>query len=238
MTSITVAVRRVQAAETAYQALPGAERALLGPRATLKRRAEFAAGRSAARAALIRLLGSSARSCLVLRAVHGETAHPIATSVTGGDPPAFVSITHASGFAVAIAGTARLGVDLVEVEPLGRAFREEAFSAGEVAAWETFTDRPGGDLAACAAFAAKEAVVKLLGTGLSIPLPSVRAVPASRGRIGRLGRLAVTTFTLDARAPTLSRRLIGLYANPGRFVLVAAHEQVVRNPGTLTGGGP
>jgi 4'-phosphopantetheinyl transferase EntD len=218
-----VALRRVaRDAAAAFEALPLPERALLGARATPKRRAEFAAGRSAARAAVVRLLGRAARGCVVLRESGPGTA-PVAVGTAGSPLPAHVSITHAAGFAVALAGTERLGVDLVKVEPLGREFRDEAFAPGELAAWEAFTgDGAGGDRAACAAFAAKEVALKWLGTGLGLPLLAVRAAPAGAAAPARLGRLAGASFTLEVRAPGLERRLHGRLATPAGLVLVAA----------------
>jgi phosphopantetheinyl transferase len=218
-----VAFRRVaREGGGAFEALSLAERALLGARATPRRRAEFAAGRAAARAALARLLGPAARRCVVLREAGAGTA-PVAVGSEGARLPAHVSITHAAGIAVALAGTERLGVDLVQVEPLDRAFREEAFAPDELAAWEAFTgDRAGGDRAACAAFAAKEVAVKWLGTGLGLPLLAVRATPAGPPEPARLGRLRAARFALEVRAPGVERRLAARLATPSRLVLVAA----------------
>lgn len=224
MRPVAVAFRRVPAAGTHAPALAEAERALLGPRATQKRRAEFTAGRSAARAALRRFLGPTARDYVVLR--DGDSGRPVPFAATGAHAPAFVSITHASGLAVAIAGVEPLGVDLVALEPIERAFREEAFSSDELSAWEAFTgDPPGGDRAACVAFAAKEAAVKWLGTGLTVPLLGVRAIPAGPPRVGLLGRLRATIFTLEVHAFGVHRRLRARLATPNRFVLVAAWGQ-------------
>jgi 4'-phosphopantetheinyl transferase EntD len=217
-----VAVRRVADGPEAFEALSLAERALLGERATAKRRAEFAAGRAAARAALVRLLGRRARGCVVLREAGPGTA-PVAVGAEGSLLPAHVSITHAAGVAVAIAGPERLGVDLVAVEPVDGAFRDEAFAPDELAAWEAFTgDGAGGDRAACTAFAAKEVALKWLGTGLGLPLLGVHAVPAGPPEPARLGRLAGAGFTLEVRAPGVRRRLAARLATSAGLVLVAA----------------
>jgi phosphopantetheinyl transferase len=217
-----IAVRRVVPGPDAFERLSLPERALLGARVTPKRRAEFAAGRLAARTALVRLLGRAARGCVVLREAGAGTA-PVALAAAGARLPAHLSITHAAGLAVAVAGPERLGVDLVAVEPLDRAFREEAFAPDELAAWEAFTgDRAGGDRAACAAFAAKEVALKWLGTGLGLPLLGVRAVPAGPPEPARLGRLAGAGFTLEVRAPGVHRWLAARLAASARHVLVAA----------------
>jgi len=221
LTAVAFAVRRVAGAS--LRGLPEVERALLSAQATPKRRAEFVAGRSAARAAVRRLLGAPARGCVVLR--EEWSARPTPVSAKGARLPAQVSITHASGFAVAVAGASPLGVDLVEVEPIERAFRDEAFLPHELAAWEAFTgDRPGADRAACVAFAAKEAALKWLGTGLALPLLSVSAVPSGGRRPGRLGRLAAAAFTLEVCAPGRRQSLEGWLALPGPFALVAVAQ--------------
>lgn len=221
---VAVAFRRVPRDPACdLGALAPCERALVAPGAAPKRRAEFAAGRRAAHAALARLLGPAAAACTVARDREAPTGRPIAVSAAGAPLPVSLSISHAAGVAAAIAAREPVGLDLVLLEPLSRAFREEAFTAGEVAEWEAFTaDGGGGERAACAAFAAKEAAVKWLGTGLSVPLLGLRVTPAGAGSPGRLGGLHASAFELDVRGPGVSRRLSARLAAPGRLVVIAA----------------
>ena len=209
-------------------AVPTAERALLAPGVTSKRLAEFVAGRAAARAAVDRLLGGRGRCAAVLREGATGSAQPVAVGPDGGPLPAFVSITHADGVAAAAAALVPVGIDLVRVEPLAGAFRREAFWPDELAGWERLTgERPGGLAAACAAFAAKEAVVKWLGTGLTVPLLSLRLAPAGPGRPARLGGLAATALALALEGPDRCE-LPAWLARLGRYVvLVVARRAFV-----------
>lgn len=226
-----LALRRVDRSGAALAALTAAERGLLAARASAKRRAEFAAGRAAARAALRRLLGANAAGAEVLRDEAGGTARPLAVGDDGAALGVHLSITHAGGLAAAAAGLAPLGLDLVVLEPLGRAFEEEAFTPGELAAWERFTERhlPGVP-AACAAFAAKEAAVKWLGTGLTVPLRSVEVLPAGVPAPARLGdALAGLAVALAIETPDRSVRLAGwVTASRRRLLLVAAEAPARR----------
>jgi phosphopantetheinyl transferase len=221
---IAIALRPVRPVEAAsLTPLLPKERALLGARATRKRRAEFLAGRTAARAALVRLLGPGAREAAVLRDEAARTARPVAVSADGAPLPAFVSISHAAGIAAAAAARDPIGLDLVLVEPQDAAFVQEAFWPDEIAAWTRFVPDPAsGPLAACMAFAAKETALKWLGTGLALPLLGVRVLPAGPARPARVGKLRALSFPLLLEAPRLRRRLMGCVARFGRYVLVIA----------------
>jgi 4'-phosphopantetheinyl transferase len=216
-----VAFRPVAASRAAPAAgVPAAERALLAPGATPKRLAEFAAGRAAGRAAVDRLLGARGRCAAVLRDSAAGTAQPVAVGKEGAPLPAFLSITHAEGVAAAAAALVPVGIDLVRIEPLTGAFRREAFSPGELAGWERLTgERIGGVAAACAGFAAKEAVVKWLGTGLTVPLLSVRLAAVDAVRPARLGGLAAMALALVLEGPVRCE-LPAWLARLGRYVVV------------------
>lgn len=223
-----VAFRPVAASRAAaYAGVPAAERALLAPGATPKRLAEFTAGRAAARAAADRLLGGRGRCAAVLRDAAAGSAQPVAVGPEGAALPAFVSITHADGVAAAAAALVPVGIDLVRVEPLTGAFRREAFRPGELAAWERLTgERTGGVAATCAAFAAKEAVVKWLGTGLTVPLLSLRLAPAGPSRPARLGGLAAAALALALEGPVRCE-LPAWLVRLGRYVVVVVARPAV-----------
>lgn len=227
-----LALARVLPAEAALARLAPAERALVPARATPKRRDELVAGRRAARRALSRLLGPAAGGALVLRAADG--GRPLALSAAGAPLPAHVSITHAGGVAAALASAVRCGLDLVVVEPVERAFLEEAFAPEELAAWAALAGGPpGGPLAAACAFAAKEAAVKWLGTGLAAPLLAVSTRPAGPAAAARLGRLPARALRIALRAPGQERVLAGWVARAAGAVLVALAGA---HPGDAGGG--
>lgn len=167
--------------ERAY--LSPAELALLGHRAAEKRRAEFVAGRVAAKAAAALLLGPSwDRGDVAVLRDGGEATGPPRLALSGGSPcQVRASISHADGLAVAAASREAVGVDLVAVEDHGRAFEVEAFAPGELEAWRGWLGAAGGHRDAVAiAFAAKEAALKWTGTGLTVPLQDVAVRPLRR----------------------------------------------------------
>lgn len=140
----------------------------LSPRAVPARRASFLAGRWAARRALSARWGTLPAA---LRIDADERGQPVV-------PGAHLSITHAEGWAIAGASGARLGLDLVAVEELPDAMRDDAFAPGEL---ETLARALEGSsdprFALCLGFAVKEAALKWLGIGMAVPLPSVRVTP-------------------------------------------------------------
>lgn len=138
-------------------ALTDAERSSLGPRASEKRKLDFAAGRVAARRALE---GLGLRSAEILRGPGGEPRWP--TGVVG-------SITHSSGLAMAVVGrieeTAGVGLDLEHRRPVRDIESFVAFGPEQtwVASVPALRDERLLEI-----FAAKEAIFKAV-------YPTVRA---------------------------------------------------------------
>jgi 4'-phosphopantetheinyl transferase EntD len=203
-----VAIAFEPVTEARIAELGPSEAALLGPSAVPKRRAELATGRAAARAAVTALYedaGSDAPPAFaVLRDEGARAGSPLAVDVaTGCALDVAISIAHVDGVAVAAAAWARVGIDLVTLEPLGAAFADEAFCAGEREAWAfALGAAPDDLLASCIAFGAKEAALKWLGTGLRAPLHGVRVTPRTSARSD--GALELTV-DVDARAADLGR---------------------------------
>ncbi|ACL67358.1 4'-phosphopantetheinyl transferase [Anaeromyxobacter dehalogenans 2CP-1] len=224
-----IAFRPVAGAEAALAGLPAAERALLPPAATARRRFEFAAGRAAARAAVDRLLRAPGACAAVLRDAGAGTAQPVALDARGARLPAYVSITHTEGVAAAAAFGAPVGLDLVRVEALDGAFRREAFWPEELRAFERALGEPRAGFAACAAFGAKEAVVKWLGTGLTVPLRAVRLSIGPPAPPERLGGLRARRFALALEGPVRAalRAWIGA---AGPYLLVAVTSDAPVDP--------
>lgn len=222
MTQPFLALRRVRAADAGLADLDPRERALLPPRATEKRRAEFTAGRRAARAALARLLGPRAAGSAVVPEGGPAGGRPVVVGPDGILLDVHLSITHADGLAAAAAGPDPLGLDLVSLEPLDAAFREEAFAAGELAGWAQLGElAAGADAAACLAFAAKEAALKWLGTGLGLPLHAVRVAPVGRpGAPARLGGVVALAVSVRVETERGTALLKGWVAGSRRRVLV------------------
>lgn len=186
--------------ERAY--LSPAERALLGDRAAEKRRAEFVAGRVAAKAAAALLLGSGwDRGDVDVLRDGEEATGPPRLALSGGSPcEVRASISHADGLAVAAASREAVGVDLVAVEDHGPAFEEEAFAPGELEAWREWPGAAGARRDAVAiAFAAKEAALKWTGTGLAVPLRDVAVLPLQRRPGAPQGPAARHLLLLDPR---------------------------------------
>jgi phosphopantetheinyl transferase len=222
VTALAIAFRRVRARDADLAGLDERERSGFSALAAPRRRAEYAAGRAAARAALARLLGGAAEGAAVVPA-RGTGGRPIPVDARGRPLSAQVTITHAGGLAAAAASLLPVGLDLVALEPLGPGFREEAFTEGEIACWERWMRvTPGAPPGACAAFAAKEAVLKWLGMGLDLPLHAVRVAPAGPGVPARLaGTVAALAFPLRVEAARTDVLLDAWIAGSARRVLLA-----------------
>lgn len=185
------------------------ECALLERAKTPKRRAERLAGRIAARRACAPLIAHPFSVLVELDGPHrGRPRIEPASDVS-------VSISHAGGLACAAAARGGpLGVDLESLrEPVGPAFRTEAFADGELEAWER-----AGQLSELELWAAKEAVLKHWGVGLRAPLLQVALVPRDIEKTpsGLLAEIEVRAGSLDGLPEPPSRvslRLIRLQKN-------------------------
>ncbi len=181
----TVALVRVPASEAVRAAwereyLSPAEASLVGTRATEKRRAEFVAGRLAAKAAAALLLGPpwSPGDVAVLREGNATTGAPRLALSRWPAGELRTSISHADGLALAAASRERVGIDLVAVEDHGSPFAAEAFAPGELDRWRgSLGSSATADEAVAVAFAAKEAALKWMGAGLTVPLHRVVVLP-------------------------------------------------------------
>ncbi|HEY5955416.1 MAG TPA: 4'-phosphopantetheinyl transferase superfamily protein [Polyangiaceae bacterium] len=165
--------------QTLARRLTSQELALMSNHWSPKRRAEFTAGRIAAHAAVARLLGCEERgaSFSVLRAGDGPTGCPV-VSFASGVQSLHVSISHADGLAIAAASFRKLGIDLATVQEQASSFADEAFSAFELERWSGWLEsEPSSALTLTTAFAAKEAALKLLGTGFGQPLLGIEIIP-------------------------------------------------------------
>ncbi len=209
------------------------ERDALPERASAKRRAEFAAGRFAARAALAQLLGR--RSCLHCQGPilpEPGTGRPRLERAAGPCSALHLSITHADGLALAAAADAAIGVDLVTVEPLESSFAREAFVPGELAGWASWLGMAAeAPFPAAVAFAAKEAASKWLGVGLTVPLLGFRVEPVGCRRVDRVCGLPVPADAFRAAlvpAQGRARVLEAWLARLGGQAMVAlsSHETV------------
>ncbi|WP_434387402.1 4'-phosphopantetheinyl transferase family protein [Melittangium boletus] len=149
---------------------PGEREALARCR-TDKRRQEFVAGRVAAHRALARL-APGARAEVRAREGTPDEGRPFLWPERG----LALSLTHSGGLAVAaLAPGAPLGVDLEQPVEAGPAFLEEAFAPGE---HERYAGVCAGRLEPLtAAWALKEAVLKVWGVGLRAPLRQVAVRP-------------------------------------------------------------
>ncbi|GAB3145346.1 type I polyketide synthase [Amycolatopsis stemonae] len=100
-----------------------------------------------------------------LRIGNDDAGRPHATGAYGRDlPPVTISIAHRGEVGVAIARPARCGIDVEEVVPRAESTVDAALGAGEQALFAGLTGDPERWFARF--WTAKEAVSKLLGTGL------------------------------------------------------------------------
>lgn len=187
---------------------------------TDKRRREFVAGRLAAHRALT-LLEPGLRAEVTARQDGPDAGRPFFSPERG----LALSISHSAGLAVAgVARGGALGVDLEQRVEAGAAFLEEAFAPGEHEGYRSVcVDRMDP---VTAAWALKEAVLKVWGVGLRAPLQKVAVRPVLLHADG--GRLALrVTLEMEEGLPpglgeppsTLAALLV---AGPGRVLAIAA----------------
>ena len=137
-----------------------------------KRRGEWTAGRAAAKLALRDIGGPDAADLTVETGPSGE---PVVRGSRFG-----VSITHAGGMAAAVAFPSEhpIGLDLEPVTAIDPGLVTLACSDREQ---EWLADRPADQAneSLLRIWTAKEAAVKLTGTGLGVPLTQVMVEPIS-----------------------------------------------------------
>jgi phosphopantetheinyl transferase len=152
------------------------DRALASRLVVKKRRVDFLGGRIAARRACAGL-GLPSTTRVAIETGEREGA-PYLVDERGTRLAAGASISHAADWAVAaVVASGRVGVDLERVEPRHPALVEEAFGADELAGWRTLLRAEPEPLVITLAWCAKEACLKLRGTGLRTPLPAFAVRP-------------------------------------------------------------
>lgn len=132
-----------------------------------KRRTEWLGGRFALKRLTAKALGKT--DLRQVEVLPHESGKPVLW--VGGEPCTLAfSITHSGGYAVAAVSTTNnfLGIDLEKTEHRIEAWAKDFFHPSEL------TD--GGDVFLTALWTQKEALVKLLGTGLSLSSYDVRCV--------------------------------------------------------------
>lgn len=169
---------------------PAQEGTILAGTAGPARRAEFAAGRLAARRALTSFLGSATS---LGRAANGAVAWP--EEVDG-------SLAHTRGAAVAIVTGRGYGIG-IDLEETGAATASRAALTRSLTEWERadVAAGPAPELAALAAFCAKEAIYKCLPPEVQ-PGRSFQEVTL-RG----LSSIGLGCTRLGLAAPTLPKAL-------------------------------
>jgi 4'-phosphopantetheinyl transferase len=154
-------------------ALSALEREGLSRCRTDKRRREYVAGRLAAHRALA-LLAPGLPVEVTVRTEGLDSGRPLVAAERGLS----LSISHSAGLAVAaVSWGGPLGVDLEHGVEAGAAFLEEAFAPGEHEGYRAVCE--GRMDVTTAAWAMKEAVLKVWGVGLRAPLQRVAVCPTS-----------------------------------------------------------
>ncbi|HYD40901.1 MAG TPA: 4'-phosphopantetheinyl transferase superfamily protein [Anaeromyxobacter sp.] len=162
--------------------LLGEERALWARHRSPRRRAEFLAGRIAARRAVAQALGEEREAELEIG------RDPTGAPSVRGHPALHVSISHSHGLAAAVAAPFAVGVDLERTEPRPEAFARMFFTDAE---HERLAAVPGPE---------REELLHVLWT---------RKEAASKvGRWG--GRLPFGTLDCSGETVTVSGRRIAL----------------------------
>lgn len=174
-------------------ALSPLEREGLARCRTDKRRREFVAGRIAAHRALALLEPGLRAEVTVREDGRPDSGRPLFSPEQG----LALSISHSAGLAVAgVARGGALGVDLEQRVEASEAFLEEAFAPGEREGYFAMCESEMDPTTA--AWAMKEAVLKVWGVGLRAPLQKVAVRPvrlhADEGRVSL--RLTLETWGL------------------------------------------
>lgn len=176
------------------QLWPEEERAVVG--STLRRRLQYAAGREAARHAMIAL---GVPACAVGQGAEGEPLFPL--ELRG-------SISHTREYAVGLVGCAgayrSLGVDIDDGRPLGDAAAEGVTWKSEVRRIQHAMRLVDRALAQNFAFSAKEAVFKcqypLTFNGMLAPLQArLLQIPGCNGMAVAGWRVSIVTANVLAR---------------------------------------
>lgn len=172
-----IALGWARVGEGTLASLSPGEQALMGPRVVRPRMQQFVAGRTAAAQALasIGLRGEVLRT----PASEKDAGRPYVSGIDAAPlPPVAISLSHSGMLACAAVAEGRdpLGIDL-EAAALEEApsFLEEAFAPGELQGFGRFGDL--GVDPVRAAWTLKEAVLKVWGVGLRVPLRRLQLQP-------------------------------------------------------------
>jgi phosphopantetheine--protein transferase-like protein len=165
-------IARVKVNEGGGGVLSGAEVAALSARGTSKRIADRVVGRVAAKRAVSELTGLDPAAFSIENRASGE---PVAQAKDGRNMP-HISISHRDGEGIAVAAASgRVGIDLEVVAARAPSFAETWFRPEE-RQW------CGGDpRRESQVWAIKEAVLKVLGTGLRLSPIEVEVLEVSDG---------------------------------------------------------
>jgi len=195
-----------------------------------KRRAEYLAGRVAAKRALAALVGGEPGALAIVPSEGARAGAPIVRGAGGQRLPIALSISHAAGAAIACASDepGEAGIDLEAVERRHPAFVEESFTDGELRAFAAALGLAGDDpRAVTAAWCAKEALLKRAGCGLRAPLHdhAVLALdwgaPAPRTAGGPIASIAPWPLRWARAATTAGACRLGLALDGSRALAVA-----------------
>lgn len=162
--------------------LAARELALLGPRATAKRRDDFLRGRWIAKQLLVSGSARSADQVLVLPDADGV---PQAFDESGAPLGVCLSISHTSGLALAVRSPSplRVGGDIEQRITNPRLIAEHYFTEAEQSLCGQSAEAEYSSRAT-AIWALKEAMLKAIGQGLRFPTRAVQVqqVPALSGQ--------------------------------------------------------
>jgi len=212
--------------------LSPAERLALAALRLPKRRADWLAGRRAAKSLVRPLAGEILGTEIAFRELEilaAPSGAPEVRLASGAPLGVGVSISHSDGRAFAAAWRGpeiSVGADLERIAPRSAGLVRDFFGSGERAGWEALAAGAERDLFATAVWSAKEAVLKALRLGLAADTRAVaiRLGAADSPAPGRPAGAAWARFaaSVDAGVPGAGKTIAGFLREEEGFVLAVA----------------
>jgi phosphopantetheinyl transferase len=200
--AILVSIAEIAADTERWTSALGPQERRIHERFTVdKRRADWLAGRIAAKRAVQRAHGLPFSRIEILAQAAGPTRGRPEALIDGRLAPGHLSISHSGDLAAAAYEPGPIGIDLEQVSPRDRAFLELAFDDQERAAFSLVPEGFERDAAITGAWCMKEALSKWIGAGLRVPFHRLTVPRQARARSGRIDGMAWAWVSGPAPSP-------------------------------------